>query len=353
MKTKVAFTAAVIALYFISLCAFGQGALTPPGAPGPTMKSLDQIEARIIVNSSNTPGDSLSLYKITSSGSYYLTGNITGVSGKHGLVIAAPDVSLDLNGFSLTGVPGSLDGINATNTAALTPGLVVRNGIIANWGSNGVNAVSGAPGANFSRLSLLSNGWSGLRVMGAVISDCVSVGNNSAGGSSSYGIFATGSRIVNCVAKANNNGIQSSGGGTIDGCVATDNNTGLLGDNSTIQNCTVYNSTFQGMFLFSHNRVIGNLVDGNGHGNGIIVAGSSVNNTLDGNTLLNNPTDGINLTAGGATNNLVIRNTARGNGSNYAMGTANSYGPIIVVSGAGDISSVSTNSSNPWANFSY
>jgi hypothetical protein len=30
--------------------AFAQGSLTPPGAPAPTMKSLDQVEARMVVS---------------------------------------------------------------------------------------------------------------------------------------------------------------------------------------------------------------------------------------------------------------------------------------------------------------
>src|SRR6478735_5297203 len=80
--------------------AFGQGALTPPGAPAPTMKSLDQVEARTIVNSTNTPGDASNTFIISAPGSYYLTGNLTGVSGKSGIQINADDVSLDLNGFS-------------------------------------------------------------------------------------------------------------------------------------------------------------------------------------------------------------------------------------------------------------
>ena len=49
--------------------AFAQGALTPPGAPAPTMKSLAQIEPR-------TPISSVP-FTITQPGSYYLTTNLT------------------------------------------------------------------------------------------------------------------------------------------------------------------------------------------------------------------------------------------------------------------------------------
>jgi len=74
---------------------FAQGSLTPPGAPTPTMKTLDQVEARQIVNATNTPGDGTNQFIISAPGSYYLTGNITGVSAKNGIVINADDVTLD------------------------------------------------------------------------------------------------------------------------------------------------------------------------------------------------------------------------------------------------------------------
>src|ERR1700733_12219713 len=88
---------------------FAQGSLTPPGAPAPTMRSLAQIEPR-------TPISSLP-YTITEPGSYYVTTNLTGVSGSDGITIiflpVIENVTVDLNGFTLTGVPGSHNGIHA------------------------------------------------------------------------------------------------------------------------------------------------------------------------------------------------------------------------------------------------
>jgi len=54
--------------------AFSQGPLTPGGTPTPTMKTLTQIEPR-------TPIESLP-FTITQPGSYYLTKNLAGVSGR-------------------------------------------------------------------------------------------------------------------------------------------------------------------------------------------------------------------------------------------------------------------------------
>ena len=116
-----------------------QGPLTPPGAPAPTMKSLDQIEPRIPINATHTPGDADSLFKITQPGSYYLTGNLMGVAAKIGIEIATSNVTIDLMGHSLLGAAGSLSGIATPSTSYNN--LTVRNGVITGWGGNGIQLV--------------------------------------------------------------------------------------------------------------------------------------------------------------------------------------------------------------------
>jgi cysteine-rich repeat protein len=129
---------------------FAQGPLTPIGAPAPTMKTLQQVEPR-------TPIGALP-FNITNSGSYYLTANLTGVSGQGGIIISASHVTIDLAGFTMSGVAGSLDAVQ------LSPGVVnatILNGALANWGGNGVAAAS-ASSCRFEQLRVLGNGGAGL-----------------------------------------------------------------------------------------------------------------------------------------------------------------------------------------------
>ena len=103
-RTKVVASVLVLAgLLVFALTAIG-GNLEPKAPPGPTMKTLDEVEPRIPVQS--LPGDANSLYVISQQGSYYLTGNITGEPNKCGIMIAANNVTVDLMGFTLTGVAG-------------------------------------------------------------------------------------------------------------------------------------------------------------------------------------------------------------------------------------------------------
>ncbi len=124
---------------FLALCATGltltcsvraQGSLTPPGAPEPTMRTLDQIEPR-------TPIASLP-FTITQPGAYAVVKNLSSAAG--GISVQASDVTIDLNGFTLSG-DRAVAGQGIT-VAAGCDNVTIRNGTVRSWGGDGVHAAS-------------------------------------------------------------------------------------------------------------------------------------------------------------------------------------------------------------------
>jgi hypothetical protein len=103
----------------VSLPLSAQGPLTPPGAPAPTMKTLDQLEPRTPISTATN---------ITLPGSYYLTTNLAVTNG-NAIAISTNDVTLDLNGFTISSTASP-----ASGTAVLTSGtrqnITIRNGHI-------------------------------------------------------------------------------------------------------------------------------------------------------------------------------------------------------------------------------
>src|SRR5678815_1618363 len=96
-----------------------QGPLTPPGAPAPSMKTLDQIEPR-------TPISSVP-FTISAPGSYYVTTNLTAGVDQNGIIVAADNVTLDLNGFTLFGGGGtSGEGISTSGARTNIVGATER-----------------------------------------------------------------------------------------------------------------------------------------------------------------------------------------------------------------------------------
>ena len=137
-------TRALCVLCLVSVSAIA-GPLEPPQGPvRSTMKPLDALEPRIALN--DLMGDEGATVLVTAPGQYYLRGDLVGEPGKHGIrIVAGGDVRIDLNGFSLTGVPGSLNGIDMTRPAgAGASSLRVRcadgscRSTISGWGGDGV-----------------------------------------------------------------------------------------------------------------------------------------------------------------------------------------------------------------------
>ena len=115
------------------------------------------------------PIDSLP-FTITQCGSYYLTGCLLGQSGSDGITIDADHVTLDLNGFSLLGVPGALVGINVPGAHT---NIRVENGTVAQWAKGGISAGS-AVASSFDEVRIVGNGTNGVEGHGLVVGEgCV------------------------------------------------------------------------------------------------------------------------------------------------------------------------------------
>jgi len=346
------------------------GPLDPPVGPiAPTYKTLTEVEPRIAINATNTPGDFNSVFRITQPGSYYLTGNVTGVSGRSGIEIAASNVTIDLMGFSVEGTGGSLDGLT---TDATQNNLTIRNGTVSGWAQDGIDLTQGGTGLGsiVEGVTASGNTVSGIRVNdNAVVRSCVVVGNGQ------DGITApTNAAIEGCSAYQNGSvGILVGSGGTITACTARRNIIGfVVSQYSTISNCSALINTFHGIYAdlgntildctstdngengitaVSLNVVRGNTSNSNSSGAGISIGGS--NNRIEGNNCIGNDR-GVRCTA---SPNFITQNTASGNTTaNWDISAGNK---CLVVNGTnagailGNSGGVSPGSTDPNANFTY
>jgi hypothetical protein len=131
-----------------------------------------------------------------------LTTNLTGSAGQNGITILAGGVTLDLSGFELTGVPGSVAGIFVGVPRA---NIAVRNGTVRNWEGDGMDMGNAANG-QYRGLRLSENVGRGLR-------------------------SGANSTVVRCTARGNSGGgIRGAEGCTIDGCTAWGNDWGIYAE---------------------------------------------------------------------------------------------------------------------------
>jgi len=316
------------------------GDLEPPGPPAPTLKTLVQVEPRQFIGNADLP------LTITQPGSYYLLENLVAIGfGEDAITIVVSGVTIDLNGFSISGSEVGIWDRGITVSGQID-GITVKNGTVRDCAEIGV-ALDPNFGSNRARNSLVenvhavANAGDGIRVHeNSLIVN--SVARNNGG----EGFRLSGSRIVGSSAWNNGlAGITALNRSVVDHCSSTGNGTaGIFTSGSTVSASTVTDNVTGIQAGTGKSSIVGNEVHLNS-GNGIHVqAGASANVRVDGNDVTTNGLSGVRVDG---TGHIIVRNVASDNGTNYTIVAGNSVGQILNVAG------VDITTTNPWRNLEF
>jgi len=186
------------AVFFVAVAMLGFGA------------SAGAVDGTIEINQAKVLAAGGFPYVVSNPGSYRLTGNLTVPASAFGIKVNAPSVTVDLNGFSMTGSDKfSGVGVNAFGIADVT----VENGTVTGFGSGVITGKNGT--------------------------------------------------VKSVRADANSNGITTDINSVVQGCTANGNSAGIDGGSGTVISGSTANSNFQGILCGSGCLVTGNTIDNN------------------------------------------------------------------------------------------
>lgn len=267
-----------------------QGSLTPPGAPGSTMKSLDQIEARTPITSAP--------FTITNPGSYYLTTNLN-VSFGNAIFIATNAVTVDLNGFTIS---SSAPGATGVGISSLGSDCTILNGHVTGGVTNNGSGVYSGPGFGYG---IYATTIANVHVTGVTVSGClndgINVGNNFSSVVESCAVYNVGgfgivaNTVSHCAAyTCGNTAINADTATDCYGYCAGSTGNGI-GVNYVANNCNGVSVGGDGVYVFG---VANNCSGLSSTGNGIHI-GQGMANTCWGRSTQGN---GIYVQEGGVNN---------------------------------------------------
>lgn len=323
---------------------------------------------------------------INQPGSYYLTQNLTNTTTNgDGIRIDVDDVTLDLNGYTLSGGTGSSD--DGIVVLGSHENIYIKNGTVRDWNGDGINALN-ADASIFENLHAENNGGDGVVAdFGAIILNCTSSGNGLDGLEGDDGTI-----IKNSTASGNDdNGIQTSEGSIAIGNSSANNGTDgvdIAAGSVAVNNSASGNVTFgfdlalgslahnnsayangsNGFDIASASQIMGNSAKANGFGYTSTSTSSRegyrtfanaylINNVAEGNS-----EDGFHIAS---TDTYLDGNYAFGNGeygiiatssgsffiSHSAAGNTTGQFSIVTTSAYGQILTGTATTDQPFANF--
>jgi hypothetical protein len=328
LKTKILITT-IVSSFVIVYSSFGQGTLTPPGAPAATMKSLAQIEPRLPISSAP--------FTISAPGSYYLTTNLT-VSSANAITISANNVTLDLGGFTIASTAPAASG--AAIFLGTVTNVAIHNGYISSGVTNSNSGVFGGSGFSYGIADFGSYLFNA-RVKDVSVEGVLTVGIslgigtssvveactvNVAGGTGIYADSVSDSTAMNCGSYAIN-------AGTTHNCTGYGVGSGN-GINAITANDCLGNSSGGGNGLTANTA---NNCNGSSSGSGTGLSANTANNCNGSSST------GIGL-YGGYSATGCYGNTSSGNYGLYTSTANNCYGNNAG-SGAGLVATTANNCS--------
>ncbi|HZJ17261.1 MAG TPA: right-handed parallel beta-helix repeat-containing protein [Chthoniobacteraceae bacterium] len=295
-------------------------------------------------------------------------GNVT-----KGINVFQNSVVVNSQAVGTTGVPGT--GI------VMSDSCVLRGCTASGNAGNGVSAAAFATidgctssgntddgfnvndGATISNSSANENGTNGGTFPNAdgfkasfncTVHNCAATKNTGNGLNVTSGSFYNGATVRQSTFTRNSSaGISLPPNSTVVGCTANENGTiGIfLSSGSSVSDSTANLNTTHGIQAGANCRIFNNSCTDNGAGapTGYGIAVLAVSRChIEGNRVAEND-EGIHVAG---SNNIVLRNTASGNTTNYVILAGNSFGPVVAVAAVGNISGVA-DSGHSGANFSY
>jgi len=328
----------VMAIVLLTALPVNAGNLEPSAPPGPTMKTLDEVEPRIPISQSDFP------LTITASGSYYLTENITATGTA--ITIDVNDVTIDLMGYCLKGPnTGEHYGVYMDGRS----NVEIRNGTIHDF-YTAIHEDDYYTGRDHRIISIrvVSNIQNGIYLRGDnhLVKDCIVSNNGHSASDTVYGIkIDDKGRIIGNITCDNGTEatIHVAGIGVGYGCIVTGNIVSGNGKKTA--------STY-GVYASSGSTIADNTVNKNGEESGLVYGiGTTHGSTVSDNCIFYNGKSATGtvygLKVGGACN--VINNTIYYNanqasgeevcGIKNSMGSSTFTSNIVSANGANSLAS--------------